>query len=74
MARTIKVKCNGPNHHLNEVDLDKARQPTPAYRSSEPARAADYFPDRLVVPCKICAEGRVVMTREMLDDLERSQP
>ena len=73
MARTIKVKCNGPNHHVNEFDLDKARQPTPAYRGSEPARAADPFPERVVLPCKICTEGRVVLTREMIQDLKRSQ-
>jgi hypothetical protein len=71
MARTIKVKCNGPNHHVNEVDLDKARQPTPAFRDSGPARAAG-FPDRVVLPCKLCTEGRVIITREMIKDLERS--
>jgi hypothetical protein len=72
MARTIKVKCNGPNHHVNEVDLEKARQPTPAYRGSEPARALDDFPDRVVYACKFCTEGRVVITRRMVEDLERS--
>jgi hypothetical protein len=69
MARTIKVKCNGPNHHVNEVDLDRARQPTPAFRGSERERRPDDFPDRVVYPCKFCTEGRVVITRKMIEDL-----
>jgi hypothetical protein len=69
MARTVKVRCNGPNHHVNEVDLDKVRRPTPAYRGSEPARALDDFPGRVVLPCKVCTEGRVVITRRMVEDL-----
>jgi hypothetical protein len=71
MARTIKVKCNGPNPHVNEVDLDRARQPTPAYRGSERERRAEGFPDRVVLPCKVCTEGRVIITRDMIERIER---
>ena len=24
MAKIIKVRCNGPNKHVNQIDLDKA--------------------------------------------------
>jgi len=73
MAQMIKIRCNGPQHHVNEVDLDKLLQPTPLVRSPGRSRAqSSDIPERLVRPCKLCTEGRVVISREIIEDHLRS--
>jgi hypothetical protein len=69
MARVIKIKCNGPAQDVNEVDLDRVLRPDIVVRgaplsnkSADPAR----LPEHVSLPCKHCAVGRVVMTRDML--------
>jgi hypothetical protein len=77
MAQMIKIKCNGPNHHVNEVDLDKLLRPTPIVRSPfarrPPPQSSD-IPERLVRQCKLCTEGKVVISREIIEDYRRSSP
>ena len=69
MARMIKIKCNGPAQDVNEVDLDRVLRPDVAVRGARlsmgPSKPAE-LPERVVLPCKYCAVGRVVMTREMI--------
>ena len=67
MPKIIKVRCNGPNKHINEVDLDKINQTTVVLRGN-PAAQQSYVPDRLVLNCQSCTEGRVIITREMLEE------
>jgi hypothetical protein len=68
MARIVKIHCNGSGQHVNEIDLDKVLQPTPVirllgWRRSAPATV----PERLVLKCRHCTEGRVVVTRDIIE-------
>jgi hypothetical protein len=67
MNQIIKIKCNGPNQHVNDIDLGKVLQPTTVVRSTllgfRPGPPE--IPERLVLRCRFCTEGRVVITREM---------
>ncbi|MDZ7265190.1 MAG: hypothetical protein ONB16_11430, partial [candidate division KSB1 bacterium] len=65
MAKIIKVRCNGKNHHVNEVDIDEITKPTLVVRG-EPLRQ---LRERYVVPCKYCSDGQVVITKKMIDEL-----
>jgi len=72
MATIIKVRCNGPDKHVNEVDIEKLIRPTPLLRciiSYDPSAevAAPPPEDRYVFKCRFCTEGRVVVTREMIE-------
>jgi hypothetical protein len=69
MAKTIKVSCNGASHHVNEVDLDKLLKPVIVTRSA-PAKPRE-IPQRFVLHCQFCREGKIVVTREMVEDAER---
>ena len=70
MARIIKVRCNGPEHHVNEIDLDEVLKPFPVYRvmATGPGAANREIPERLVLPCQHGSEGKVVLTRDMILD------
>ena len=69
MPKIIKVRCNGPNKCINEVDLEVLIEngevtiyrlaTTPADR---PVRK------RYVLKCKCCSEGQVVVTRQMIEE------
>jgi len=65
MGQIIKVRCNGPNKHVNEVDLDDA------LREDSTARLRDYssssVPERTVLRCHECADGNVIVTRAMIE-------
>ena len=67
MPKIIKVRCNGPNKHVNEIDLDKLDQKTVVLRGS-PATQQKYVPDRLILPCRFCTEGNVIVTRVMIEE------
>lgn len=65
MPQIMKVKCNDPALHVNDIDLDKVMRPTPAFRSrSKPAQPN--IPERLVLPCQHCTTGKVIITRDMI--------
>ena len=74
MAKIIKVRCNGPNGHINEVDLDKALGETvvlrggPAVQQSPVKAGAGNLPDRLILRCQSCTEGKVILTRDMIEE------
>jgi hypothetical protein len=78
MARIIKVRCNGPDHHVNEVDLDKgtivvmfpmmAGVDLRAEKNTQSKKLAipKELPERLVFPCQHCKDGKVIITRDMI--------
>jgi hypothetical protein len=67
MAKTIKIRCNGAGEHVNEIDLDKILKSDVVMRSASPAKPRE-IPERLVRKCKFCQEGRIVITREMVEE------
>jgi hypothetical protein len=62
MANIIQVRCNGPGHHINEVNVDEALNKAVVFRLRVAPRE---LPERLVLRCKECEEGRVILTRAM---------
>ena len=69
MPKIIKIRCNGPGKHINEVDLDKAlhKDSFTIYKSVSLQQEQPFVPDRLVLPCKQCTEGQVVITNEIIN-------
>lgn len=65
MAKIINVRCNGAGKHVNEVDIDKITQPTMVVRG-HPKKS---LRERYVLPCQFCTEGKVIVTREMIEEL-----
>jgi hypothetical protein len=65
MAKIMKVRCNGSGKHVNEVDIDKISKPTIVIRG-QPKQSLQ---DRYVLPCQYCTEGKVIVTREMIEQL-----
>ena len=72
MAEIIKIRCNGPNHHINEVDLGEALS------QQAIARTVDYtsrdVPDRIVLFCRECTDGKVILTRSMIEQARQQHP
>jgi hypothetical protein len=67
MSKIVKVRCNGSGRHVNEVDLEKALRPEVILRG-KPAKEQPPIPERVVLPCKECTEGKVILTRKMIED------
>ena len=67
MAKIVKIKCNGAGQHVNDVDLDRALEEAVVYRGAE-ARLQN-LPERVTLRCRVCAEGRIVITRSMLEEM-----
>lgn len=67
MAKIVKIKCNGAGQHVNDVDLDRALEEAVVYRGPE-ARLQN-LPERVTLRCRVCAEGRIVITRSMLQEM-----
>ena len=69
MPKTIKVRCTGSQKHENVVDLEKAlkQKPVAAYHGVR-AKSTPEIPERLVLPCQVCADGRVVISRAMIEE------
>lgn len=69
MKLKIKVRCNGAHKHVNEVDVDDA------LREDSIARHADYSasstPERIVLRCRECVDGKVIVTRAMIEDVRQ---
>ncbi len=69
MPNKIKVRCH-PNGHVNVVDIEKALRPDIVVKAS-PGITADHIPARIILPCTDCAEGKVILTREMIEQNQR---
>jgi hypothetical protein len=65
MPEIIKIKCNGPNKHINEVDLDDALREQPIARLTDASYSS--MPDRIVLRCRECVDGRVIVTRAIIE-------
>ena len=72
MGQVIKVRCNGPNRHVNEVDLDDALREDTITRGS--GRTPASGPERVVLRCRECVDGRVIVTRAMIEDARGQNP
>jgi len=67
MSKKIKIQCNGSGCHINDVDLDRALEEAVVYKDAE-ARLPN-LPERVTLRCRVCAEGRIVITRPMLQEM-----
>lgn len=67
MAKTIKVTCTADHTHVNEIELEKILKPVIVARSAAPSRPRE-IPQRSVFKCEYCQTGKVVVTREMVQD------
>ncbi len=72
MGQIIRVKCNGANKHINAVDLAVALLKVPITRLAD-ASSTD-LPERIVLRCHYCTDGRVIIEREMIEDARRRNP
>ena len=66
MTKIIEVRCNGSGKHVNEVDIDKITKPIMVVRG-QPKKSLQ---DRYVLPCQLCTEGKVIVTREMIEEMK----
>jgi hypothetical protein len=67
MDKIIKVKCTGTGQHINEINLkDVLGKDVILYGS--PIVTGKPIPERIVRRCEVCDEGKVVLTREMIED------
>ena len=66
MKRIIKVRCNGPNQHVNDVDLNDALREDSMARKLN--LSSPSVPERIVLRCRECVDGRVILTRAMIED------
>ena len=66
MARIIKVRCAGVGQHVNEIDLDDVLGGMVILHGS-PIDTGRPIPERIVRRCDVCSEGRVIITREMIE-------
>lgn len=67
MATIIKVRCTGAERHVNEIDLDNVLGTTVILRGT-PIGTGQPIPERIVRRCEVCTEGKVILTREMIED------
>ena len=69
MAEIIKIKCNGPNRHVNDVNLGEALREQPITRSI--VFTPPEVPDRIVLHCRECTDGKVILTRSMIEQARK---
>jgi len=67
MATIIKVRCTGAERHVNEIDLDIVLGPNVVIHGT-PIDTGRPIPTRIVRRCDVCAEGKVIITREMIEE------
>jgi hypothetical protein len=67
MEKIIKVRCTGPGQHENEINLDDIiGEDVVVY--GNPIAAGRDLPARVVRRCDICDQGKVIITREMIEE------
>jgi len=72
MGQIIKVRCNGTIKHVTEVDLDDAMREDPIARQTNLSSSS--VPERIVLRCRECADGRVIVTRAMIEQARQQNP
>jgi len=65
MAEIIKIRCNGPTQHVNEIDLGEALREQPIARHFYSSLVD--VPERIVLHCRECTDGKVILTRAMIE-------
>jgi hypothetical protein len=66
MAKIVKVPCTGAGQHVNEIDLEDVIGSDVVIYGGPIATGRD-LPARIVRRCAVCDEGRVIVTREMIE-------
>ena len=66
MANIIKVQCTGPGRHVNEVNLEDVLG-TAVILHGSPVVTGQSLPERIVRKCETCSEGKVIITRAMIE-------
>jgi hypothetical protein len=66
MAKIVKVVCTGSGRHENEIDLEDVIGPDVVIYGNPIAAGRD-LPAQIVRRCAVCDEGRVVVTRDMIE-------
>ncbi len=66
MGKTIQVRCDGPEKHVNDIDLDIVLRRTTVLRGA-PAKSGTSIPDRWVRRCRSCTHD-VIVTRQMIEE------
>jgi hypothetical protein len=69
MTEIIKVRCNGPGKHVNEVDLGQALLEVPIAKQAGLTQPP--IPERIVLNCGSCTNGKVVLTRSVIEDARK---
>jgi hypothetical protein len=75
MSRKIKVRCNGPERHINDIDLERLLERTFVARGYNPASHLPNLDDvefPLYEDCRYCA-GRVIITREIAEQARKTR-
>ena len=67
MANIIKVRCTGAEQHVNEIDLDDVLGSDIVIHGT-PIDTGRPIPQRIVRRCEVCDEGKVIITREMIEE------
>lgn len=67
MAKIVKVQCTGMEQHVNEVNLEDVLGTTVILHGT-PIDTGRAIPERIVRKCEQCSEGRVIITREMIEE------
>jgi hypothetical protein len=66
MGKMIKVQCTGVGQHENEIDIENVLGPDVVLHGN-PIDTGRPIPARIVRRCEVCDEGKVVLTREMIE-------
>ena len=72
MAEIIKVRCNGPKQHVNEVDLGEVLREQPITRNV--VFTTPDIPERIVLHCRECTDGKVILTRAIIEQVRQRHP
>jgi hypothetical protein len=67
MEKIIKVRCTGPGQHENEINLDDVIGSDVVIYGSPIATGRD-LPARIVRRCDVCDQGKVIITRDMIEE------
>ncbi len=67
MAKILKVQCTGAGRHVNEIVLEDILG-TDVVMHGTPIDTGRPIPERIVRKCEQCSEGKVILTREMIEE------
>ena len=67
MAKIIKVRCTGAEQHVNEIDLEDVLG-TDVVMHGTPIDTGRPIPERIVRKCEVCSEGKVILTRDIIEE------